>query len=209
LQFKIVLARELVEPNPCIAADIESGNDLAAIKSKVFFASSQALRDTIEGLDDLQLERAVHALSEAKRVVVYGVGEDNPVAIDAYQKFLEAGKVAIALSDGVLIAISSLVLSKDDVVLGISHSGDSRDINDAFDRAKASGATTICITASPISPITQVSDICLFAAARQPTFGSSTRSSRIAQLAIVDTISLTIALRNRGTRARSLAERSL
>src|SRR5277367_4537551 len=57
-EFKIVLARDLVEPTHDIYAEVESGDALTTIKNKVFQANAQALRDTIEVLDDSDLERA-------------------------------------------------------------------------------------------------------------------------------------------------------
>jgi DNA-binding MurR/RpiR family transcriptional regulator len=194
-EFKIVLARDLVEPTADIYAEVESGDDLTTIKNKVFQANAQALRDTIEVLDDADLERAVSALSSARRVDVYGVGGSDPLAIDAYHKFLKLGIVAVALSDGDMMAMSSSLLGKGDVALGISHTGASRDVTDALDRAKANGATTICITHRSTSPITKVSDIRLYTAAKQTAFRSSASSSRIAQLTIIDTLYVGIALR--------------
>jgi RpiR family transcriptional regulator, carbohydrate utilization regulator len=194
-EFKIVLARDLVEPTADIYAEVESGDDLTTIKNKVFQANAQALRDTIEVLDDADLERAVAALANARRVDVYGVGGSDPLAIDAYHKFLKLGMVAVALSDGDMMAMSSALLGKGDVALGISHTGASRDVTDALDRAKGNGATTICITHRSTSPITKVSDIRLYTAAKQTAFRSSASSSRIAQLTIIDTLYVGIALR--------------
>jgi DNA-binding MurR/RpiR family transcriptional regulator len=74
------------------------------------------------------------------------------------------------------------------VALGISHTGASRDVCDAMEHAQAAGATTICITHQATSPITKVSHIKLFTAAKETAFGSDATSSRIAQLSIVDTL---------------------
>jgi DNA-binding MurR/RpiR family transcriptional regulator len=192
-EFKIVLARDLVEPATAIYAAIEPGDDLATLKTKVFQANAQALRDTIEVLEDGELQRAVDALSSARRIEIYGVGGSGPLALDAYHKFLKLGLQAVALSDGDLMAMSSSLLSSGDVALGISHTGASRDVTDALNRAKTSGATTIAITHRPTSPITKVADITLFTAAKQTAFRSDASSSRIAQLTIIDTLYVGIA----------------
>ena len=192
-EFKIVLARDLVEETTEIYAAIEPGDDLATVKTKVFQANAQALRDTIEVLDDAELQRAVDALARARRVEIYGVGGSAPLALDAYHKFLKLGLQAIALSDGDLMAMSSSLLGADDVALGISHTGASRDVTDALGRAKAHGATTVCITHRPASPITKVSDVVLVTAAQQTAFRSDASSSRIAQLTIVDTLYVGVA----------------
>jgi len=206
-EFKIVLARDLVGPTREIHSSIEPGDDLTTIKTKVFQANAQALRDTIEVLDDEQLGRAVDALAGARRLEIYGVGGSGPLALDAYHKFLKLGLRSIALSDGDLMAMSSSLLRADDVALGISHTGASRDVTDALGRAKASGATTICITHRPSSPITKVSDIVLVTAAQQTAFRSDASSSRIAQLTIIDTLYVGVAHKNHD-RALEMIERT-
>lgn len=192
-EFKIVLARDLVEPAMTIYAAIEPDDDLATVKTKVFQANAQALRDTIEVLDDAELSKAVDALAVATRVDLYGVGGSGPLAQDAYHKFLKLGIRAVALSDGDLMAMSSALLGPGDVALGISHTGASRDVTDALGRAKANGATTICITHRSSSPITKVADIRLVTAAKQTAFRSDASSSRIAQLTIIDTLYVGVA----------------
>lgn len=197
-EFKIVLARDLVEPATEIYAAVEPGDDLETVKTKVFQANAQALRDTLEVLDDVSLGRAVDALAGARRVEIYGVGGSGPLALDAYHKFLKLGISAVSLSDGDLMAMSSSLLARDDVALGISHTGASRDVTDALARAQQHGATTICITHRSTSPITKVSDIVLVTAAKQTAFRSETSSSRIAQLTIIDTLYVGIGIKNHG-----------
>jgi DNA-binding MurR/RpiR family transcriptional regulator len=60
--------------------------------------------------------------------------------------------------------------------------------------AKESGATTICITHNATSPITKVSDVTLFTAAHETAFSSDAMTSRLAQLSIIDTVYLAVAL---------------
>jgi RpiR family carbohydrate utilization transcriptional regulator len=200
-EFKIVLARDLVEPATAIYAAIEPSDDLATVKTKVFQANAQALRDTLEVLDEKELQRAVDAIAGARRLEIYGVGGSSPLALDAYHKFVKLGVAAVALSDGDLMAMSSSLLSADDVALGISHTGASRDVTDALGRAKRHGATTICLTHRSSSPITKVSDVVLVTAAQQTAFSSDASSSRIAQLAVIDTLYVGVAHKNH---ARSL-----
>jgi DNA-binding MurR/RpiR family transcriptional regulator len=206
-EFKIVLARDLVEPATEIYAAIEAGDDLRTVKTKVFQANAQALRDTIEVLDDEELQRAVDALAGARRVEIYGVGGSSPLAQDAYHKFLKLGLSVVALSDGDLMAMSSSLLGSDDVALGISHTGASRDVTDALARACSHGARTICLTHRSGSPITKVADVTLVTAAQQTAFRSDASSSRIAQLTIIDTLYVGVAHKNH-ERSLNMIERT-
>lgn len=193
-EFKIMLARDLVGPVEQVYEHIEPGDSLVELKTKVFQANAQALRDTIEVLSDDELRRAVSVIGTARRVEVYGVGGSAPLAMDAYHKFMKHGVPCVWVNDGDLMAMSSALLTAGDVVLGISHTGGSRDVCNALEKAQSNGATTICITHRATSPITRFADVKLFTAARETAFGSDSMSSRIAQLSIIDTLYAGLAL---------------
>lgn len=204
-EFKIVLARDLVEPTNAIYERIDPKDDLTAIKHKIFQANAQALQDTLEVLGDGELQRAIDAVATARRVEIYGVGGSGPIAFDAYHKCLKLGVPAIAISDSDMMAMSSALLGPGTVALGISHTGASRDVCEALHNARSAGATTICITHRATSPITQVSDIKLFTAAKETAFRSDAMSSRIAQLSIIDAIYVGVALRDYDRSTKTIA----
>jgi DNA-binding MurR/RpiR family transcriptional regulator len=187
-EFKIMLARDLVGPTETVYEQISPHDSLEALTAKVFQANAQALKDTREVLSGEELKRAVDALGSARRIEIYGIGGSAPLALDAYHKFMKLGLAAVWLNDGDLMAMSSTLLQPGDVALGISHTGGSRDVCDAMENAAEAGATTICITHRATSPITKVSKIRLFTAAKETAFGSDATSSRIAQLTIIDVL---------------------
>ncbi len=198
-EFKIMLARDLVGPTETVYQQIDPKDSLATLKAKVFQANAQALKDTIEVLSDDELQRAVDAIASARKVEIYGIGGSAPLALDAYHKFMRLGIAAVWLNDSDLMAMASSLLGPGDVALGISHTGASRDVCDAMEHAQKAGATTICITHQATSPITKVSHVKLFTAAKETVFGSDATSSRIAQLSIIDTLYAGIANRDYDT----------
>jgi DNA-binding MurR/RpiR family transcriptional regulator len=171
-EFKIVLARDLVEP-------------------------TDAIYERIEEID---------AVATATRVEIYGVGGSGSIAVDAYHKCLKLGIPAIALSDSDLMGMSAALLRPGTVALGISHTGMSRDVCEALELAKSGGATTICITHRATSPITRVADIKLFTAAKETAFRSDAMSSRIAQLSIIDTVYVGVALKDYQRSTQTIAQ---
>ncbi|HET9342664.1 MAG TPA: MurR/RpiR family transcriptional regulator [Candidatus Eremiobacteraceae bacterium] len=193
-EFKIMLARDLVSPADTIFEAIAPSDPIDVLKTKVFQANIQALRDTIEVLDDAMLARAAAAIRSAGKMDIYGIGGSSSIAFDAYHKFHRIGIACIAHSDTDMMATSAVLLAPGDVALGISHTGSSHDIVEAIRLAKEAGATTICITHNATSPITRVSDIALFTAARETAFSSDAMTSRLAQLSIIDTVYLAVAL---------------
>jgi RpiR family carbohydrate utilization transcriptional regulator len=191
--LKINLAREVIAPERQIHEVIEKGDDVVMIKKKVFQSNIQALYDSIEVCSDNELQRAVHAISNARLIEFYGTGGSGTVALDAHHKFLKLGVKSFAYNDTVLQAMSASVLTDQDVVIGISHTGSNTDVLTAMRLAKESGATLICITNVSKSPITNISNIVLQTASNETLFRTDAISSRIAQLTIIDVLVASVA----------------
>lgn len=193
--LKIAMAQDLVPTIEAIHEGIQVGDNIAQIKNKVFFGSIQALQDTISIIDDTELEKAVEAIYKASKFDIYGLGGSGCIAEDARHKFMKIGIRSNAYTDCNLQAMSAALLGKGDTALAISHSGSVKDVVEALQIAKQQGATTICITHYAKSPITEVADIKLFTTATEMMFRSDAMASRIAQLAIVDTLYTGVALK--------------
>ena len=98
-------------------------------------------------------------------------------------------------------------LGPQDVVLAVSHSGSSVDIVKAMEQAKQNGATTISITNQGRSPIVKHCDYCLYTNADETKYSILAMTSRIAQLAIIDTLYTYIVL-NGGSRIADAIQRT-
>ena len=73
-------------------------------------------------------------------------------------------------------------------MIAVSHSGSSKDIVDAMKAAKEHGALTVAITNVGRSPIDKVADILLHTSSTETDYTILALNSRIAQLAIIDTL---------------------
>ena len=191
--LKIHLAKEVVAPEMQIHEVIKKGDDVITIKKKVFQSNIQALYDSIEVCSDDELEKAVEAISNARLIEFYGTGGSGTVALDSQHKLLKLGIKSFAYIDSVLQYMSASVLTKQDVVIGISHTGSNTDVLEAMKLAKEAGATLICITNSSKSPITKISDIVLQTSSKETLFRTDAISSRIAQLTIIDVLIAAVA----------------
>ncbi len=191
--LKIHLAKEVITPEKHIHEVIEKGDDVVVIKKKVFQSNIQALYDSIEVCSDEEIQKAVDAIAKARLIEFYGTGGSGTVALDAHHKLLKLGVKSFAYSDSILQAMSASVLTEQDVVIGISHTGSNTDVLTAMKLAKEAGATLICITNSSKSPITNISDIVLQTASKETLFRTDAISSRIAQLTIIDVLVAAVA----------------
>ena len=146
------------------------------------------LQNTETVLDADMLERAAKSIMNAQRIVIFGLGNSAAIAPDAAHKLLRVGLNAQACCDNHLQAIIASHLDRNSVVIGISHSGSSKDVVEALRLSKIGNATTICITNYDSSPIVAASDIALFTKSEETRYSILALSSRIAQLAILDAI---------------------
>lgn len=187
--LKIGVAQELnTLDKPQETSVVTAGDSCFDIFKKREHEVVVALEYTRNILDANSLEAAAKAIIEAKNIVLFGLGSSAPIVVDAQHKFLRAGLPARAYSDNHMQAIVASHLTKDDVAIGVSHSGSSIDIVYALKLARQQGATTICITNHGNSPVTKHSDICLFTKAEETKHSILALSSRIAQLCIIDSI---------------------
>lgn len=197
-ELKIALAMENVPPVKTVHEEIQEDDDLEAVVKKTFHANIGALESTLNVLSIRELGRAVDAITSAERVHIYGVGGSGPVALDAAHKLMKTGKAVIAYTDTHMQAMAASLMKPGEVVIGISHSGSSRDIIEALELARKNGAVTIGITHYARSPMDRVLDIKLSTCSKETFYRIESVSSRIAQLSIVDSLFTGVALRNLG-----------
>lgn len=193
-QIKIALARDLVQPVQFIHEDLNPNDGLTEVVAKIFGGGLQALQDTQNALDLVQLGRAVAAIRKAKRVEVFGIGSAAPIAEDAMYRLLRIGINARVSVDSHIMAITGSLCDPDVAVLTISHSGSTIETLTATKLAKEAGATTIAVTNFGRSPLLTHTDIVLHTLARETQFRTEAMTSRIAQLAVIDTLIAALAL---------------
>jgi RpiR family carbohydrate utilization transcriptional regulator len=186
--FKIALAKDSVSPESLVYADVIPEDSLLTMAEKIVEANVKALRDTLKVLDGEALERALNALLAANRVEIYAVGGSGVAARELQFKLMQLGINANAFIDSQMQFISASLLTDADVGIAISHSGSKRHTVEALKLAKASGATTICITSHPASPVAEVADIKLHTSAWESLVHDDSPSVRNAQLALIDVI---------------------
>lgn len=183
-------------PSTIMGTDIAPDDPLVDIVAKVGAADSEAITDTVDQLDIGSLDRVVEAVAGARRVEIYGIGASGLVGIDLEQKLRRIGLPAAAAVDGHLALTSAAVVSAQDVVFGISHSGETLDVIDPVSEARSRGATTIAITNYARSSLASKADLVLTTAARESLFRAGAMASRAAQLTVVDCIYLAVAQRD-------------
>ena len=193
-EFKLRLAQDLVEPVEYIHENISFDDSIAHLAQKTFQTNARAVEDTQKSLDPEMVEIAAKALAAARRIDLYGIGYSFFSTLDAKLKLTRLGLMADAYGDGHLQMMAAATLTKRDVALGISLSGNTKDVVDALSAARRAGATTIAITNFSPSPITKAADMVLLTSSPETPLGGEVLTSRIAQLCVIDVLSVAVAI---------------
>ncbi|WP_257347883.1 MurR/RpiR family transcriptional regulator [Pseudalkalibacillus decolorationis] len=174
--------------------DIQPNETHASVLEKMTNNSIQSLKETSEVLNLEELSSAVQALIEADTIHFFGVGASGIIAQDAQQKFLRINKKAMAFPDVHMVATLIGNVQPNDVVVGISFSGETIEVANIVELANKKGAKTISLTKYGSSRISDRSLIKLFtSASKEATFRSGATSSRLAQLHVLDILFMCVA----------------
>jgi len=191
--MKLSIVQDLATPTQLVHDDINEDDDALTIARKVFHSNIQALQDTLEVLDEEALNKAADLIANANQILIIGVGTSGPIVQDMYHMFFRLGFNVRAQTDSYLQLMEAALVSKGDVVIGISQSGSSTDPVLTVEEAKRNGASTIIITGNAESPITKFADVTLLAVSRETR--AEAIASRIAQMTLVDALYVIISMR--------------
>ncbi|MFD1884537.1 MurR/RpiR family transcriptional regulator [Paenibacillus wenxiniae] len=173
--------------------EIQPNDSIDRLIDNISTNNIQSIRDTIKILDPERVKQAIDVLLKAKRIFLFGIGISQLIAADAQHKFLRINRPCFAFSDADLQLISSVMLTPQDVVIGISYSGQTPITAECMRLAREAGACTISLTRYGNTPISTLADIALHTSSIESTMRSGATSSRIAQLNVIDILYLGIA----------------
>ncbi|RJX37341.1 MurR/RpiR family transcriptional regulator [Paenibacillus pinisoli] len=166
--------------------DIQPGDELTTIISNISRNNMRSIEDTLSVLDRAAVERAVHLLRTSKRIIFFGIGASGLVAQDAEQKFTRINMMCHAFLDGHSQLTAASLLTKEDVAIFISNSGDTIEILDSLEIAKKNGAHIVAITKYGKSELSSRADTLLSISTPEISIRSGAMGSRIAMLTIID-----------------------
>lgn len=173
--------------NPMYGYNLSRKDRLEDIPGKVAVTSQMMMEETLKNLSSEVFEKVIGALKNARIIDIYSVENSNAVASDLLTKFLYLGLSCRHFDDYYHQKISAGNLTSQDVAVGISYSGYSRDTVEVMKEAKKSGAVTIVITNFRDSLITKYADLVICTSQQQLFYGDAI-FSRTAQMMIVDMI---------------------
>ena len=194
--FRVRIAQEGQIENPrYVYSDIGHDDTTADVREKVVTSTVTAIEDLRRLVPVEAVEAALGAILAARRVMIFGVGSSAYIAGDLYHKLIRLGIDAVTSHDSHIMAIHSANAGAGDLIVCVSHSGESEAIIECTDLAKPHGATIMCLTSYPNSTLAKKADLSLLSSTTETTFRPDAMTSRILQLVIIDVLTITATLR--------------
>lgn len=195
-EYKINAAMQCVpEPrlyNPSLSVD----DSPAELCNKIFAIESSALEQTKQELDIKVMNEVADLLINAKRINLVGTGGSAISARDFQHKLLKIGVRAELQEDKDLQLMSASLLTENDVLFAISHSGSNLHVAETIDLAKKQNAKVVTLTMKSKNVVVEKADYPLYVVSEKTIFESESFSARLAQLAMLDCLVALMAFKN-------------
>lgn len=175
------------QPQLMYGYTLDKKEGLDEIPVNITMTTERMLEETLKNFPGKTYKRVIEALKNARLIDIYGVENSEVMAVDLLTKLLYLGLPCRHFTDCYLQQITAGRLTDQDVAVGISYSGESKDTVDAMRAAKRSGACTIAITNFKESTISKYADILVCTSQDQHFYGNAI-FSRSTQILIVDMI---------------------
>ena len=118
------------------------------------------------------------------------------VCRDAHHKFLQIGVHVSAAEDKDIQLMEAALLRPGDVLFAVSHSGNNLHVLHAAELGKSCGAVVVGLTQVGKNSLAQIADYTITTVSEETIFRSEAASTRLAQLAVIDSLIAIVAFQN-------------
>jgi len=187
-EFQLDLAAAVAHNDAMALEQFSEDPSPESIVRQVFEYNRRSLADTVRMLDVRVLERVARQLQESRRSMFLGIGASALVAQYAGFRLLSLGLSALAVVDPYLQIFATENVGPGDVIVGISHTGQTDHVVEAVRTARRRGARTVAITNYPQSPLAAACQFQLITAFHEHRINAAFSSSITAQLCVINSL---------------------
>lgn len=192
--FKLRLARSIASQNTFFFRDVSADDSSRELSEKLIDSAIASMQHIRNQLDHQAVDDAIDLYCSVDRIEFYGSGGSGLVAEDAQLKFFRLGKPAIAYVDPHVQKAAASLLDSTALAIVISYTGRNKDVIDAVELARHTGASVISVTRTG-SPLAGLSNINLNVDVIEDSDMFSPLKSRLAQMMVLDILAVGVALR--------------
>ncbi|WP_159737679.1 MurR/RpiR family transcriptional regulator [Vibrio atypicus] len=148
-------------------------------------------------INEQDVDQAVEWLHQARQIIAVGMGGGSTIAAQEMQhRLFRLGYPIVAYNDGLLSRMVAATADNNDVLVMLSATGYTPAIVETAELAKEYGIKVIAITPQS-TPLSNVADLTLPIEHQETDFIYKPSASRYAMLALVDVISMALAVNHK------------
>lgn len=205
-ELKVELAKEYNGSIENFTEQIKEEDSVHTLIQKTKVMNLEVVEQTYHLINEATLEKGIEAMKNASCIYLFGIGASSMVCDDLLNKLFRIGKNAVHHLDSHFQTISAANITPQDVAIGISYSGETKEVVTAMKYAKQQGAITIGITQLKKSPLSRYCDLFLYLPTEEKELRIGAISSRLASFILTDLLYLGIAKENLKETNRSLVK---
>jgi RpiR family carbohydrate utilization transcriptional regulator len=190
--FKAALVPELLKKGTSLYQEMALDDDFSSLKNGFLENLSKDIAKTLDRYAEKDIDTPALKICRAEHILIAGLAGSAGVARIFNDCLLGLGLLSAYISDRVELERFVSRLDSSDLVLGISHSGETQEIVHAIRRGRENGAFTIGMTNFLSSPVARLADLTLLTSVPETLLGSYSCQPRIAQLALLEFITFRI-----------------
>ena len=184
------IAVDLLDPKRTLHRQIaEPATSFEQLKRNFSLNFTRTINDTLANLDEETVGQAVGLIRRARHIVVCGFGSSALAARDLRIKLVRIGYYAMFLDDAENIRSLVATLSKEDLLILISFSGDTPYILDNVRVAEKNGVPVLALTNYLHSPLAESASCVLPTTADEQRLRLGAMDSTVAQFLVIDLLS--------------------
>lgn len=155
---------------------------------------NQSIKDTVANLDVKKIDVAANKILKSNKVLLGGMGLSNISAQALNSRLTRIGINCEVASDSHLLFMRSSNLSSNDIFIGYSFTGETKEIIRAVEIAKENECFVIIITNFSSSTLADLSDISLVAYGFEKNIESGFFGPKMAQIFLTDILITRLAM---------------
>lgn len=122
--------------------------DVSSFTKKIRGSYASLLNESFNLLKEKQIRKVTAMLDTAKKICVYGMGSSGFVAKEFQLRFMRIGLIVEAFTDSQMMQMNAALADSETLVIGLSLSGRTKEVNHAVRLAKKKGAAVVYLTAN-------------------------------------------------------------
>lgn len=189
--FKVTLAQEIstssINKN-IINSSIENDEPAIDTAKKLLTSNINILTNTVDILSGDDIHKCSKLITNARRIYFIGIGYSGIIAQDSNYKFMRIGLNCSSFDSSHTMIMMSSIMEEGDLIIAISHSGETQEVIKAVKIAKENNVNVISITEDKESSLKEISDVHLGYISGETILETGSISSKLAQIFIIDLV---------------------